>query len=100
MGQSFERPGCSIADSMAPARMATRSRLASALKPEMRLPRGRALAALRRAQERAKARGLGGLSSKEIDTEIKAVRDTRSQRVAARTVSIARNIRRGKPSGR
>jgi hypothetical protein len=43
----------------------------------MRLARRRALAALRRAQERAKARGLDGLSSKEIDAEIKAARATR-----------------------
>jgi len=43
-------------------------------------PRGRAFAALRRAQERAKSRGLDRLSAKEIDAEIKAARATRGRR--------------------
>lgn len=39
--------------------------------------RGRAFAAVRQAQERAKARGVDRLSAKEIDAEIKATRATR-----------------------
>jgi hypothetical protein len=42
-------------------------------------PRGRAFAALRLAQERARARGLDRLSAKDIDAEIKAARATRSR---------------------
>ena len=42
--------------------------------------RGRAVAALRRSQERAQARGLDKLPAKEIGTEIKAVRATRRGR--------------------
>ncbi|MFL5311901.1 MAG: plasmid mobilization protein [Myxococcales bacterium] len=41
---------------------------------------GRAFAALRRAQERAKTRGLDTLSAKDIDAEIKAARAARSRR--------------------
>ncbi len=43
-------------------------------------PRGRALAALRRVQDRAKARGLDRLSAKEIGAEIKAARARRGRR--------------------
>lgn len=43
-------------------------------------PRGRAFAALRRAQERAKSRGLDKLSPKDIDAEIKAARAARGRR--------------------
>jgi mobilization protein NikA len=43
-------------------------------------PRGRAFAALRRAQERSKTRGLDRLSAKDIDAEIKAARATRGRR--------------------
>ncbi len=42
--------------------------------------RGRAFAALRRTQERAKARGLDRLSSKEIESEIKSARTARRGR--------------------
>ncbi len=42
--------------------------------------RGRGFAALRRSQERAKARGLDRLSPKEIDSEIKAARTARRSR--------------------
>jgi hypothetical protein len=42
-------------------------------------PRGRALASLNRAQERARGRGLDRLSAKDIDAEIKAARATRSR---------------------
>ena len=45
-----------------------------------RTPRGQAFAALRRAQERAKARGFDRLSAKDIDAEIKAARATRARR--------------------
>ena len=41
--------------------------------------RGEAFAALWRSQERAKARGLDGLSAKDVDAEIKAARATRSR---------------------
>jgi len=43
-------------------------------------PRGKAFAALRRAQERAKLRGLDRLSAKDINTEIKAARARRERR--------------------
>jgi len=43
-------------------------------------PRGRVFAALRRAQEHAKARGLDRLSPKDIDAEIKAARAARGRR--------------------
>lgn len=43
-------------------------------------PRGRAFAALRRAQERSKARGLDGLSAKDVDAETKAARAARGRR--------------------
>ncbi len=42
--------------------------------------RGRAFAALRRTQERAKVRGLDRLSSKEIESEIKSARTARRGR--------------------
>ncbi len=42
-------------------------------------PRGRAFAALRRAQELAKSRELDKLSAKDIDGEIKAARVTRAR---------------------
>jgi hypothetical protein len=44
-----------------------------------RTPRGEPFAALRRAQERSKARGLDRLSAKDIDAEIKVARATRSR---------------------
>jgi len=42
--------------------------------------RGRAVAALRRSQERAKARGVDRLSSKDIESEIKSARTARRSR--------------------
>jgi len=42
--------------------------------------RGRAFAALRRSQERAKARGVDRLSSKDIESEIKSARTARRSR--------------------